>query len=185
MPALLALENPPELVALGGQPDVVPSYLERVAERAHPPTNAGWTLVGIPRAAAEARVDVIHAPAYTAPFWSPAPVVLTIHDISYERNPEWYPYRRDWLRRAFYRRSARAADHILTCSWFSASEIADMYAIGPERLTVVPLGLYFKKGMVKVELGICRGKKLHDKRESLKKKEDQRYMAREGRRDRD
>jgi len=141
VPALLALENPPELVALGGQPDAVPPHLERIAERAHPPTNAGWTLVGIPRAAADARVDLIHAPAYTAPFWSPAPVVLTIHDISYERNPEWYPYRRDWLRRAFYRRSARAADQILTCSWFSASEIADMYAIGPERLTVVPLGV--------------------------------------------
>jgi SsrA-binding protein len=53
-----------------------------------------------------------------------------------------------------------------------------------QHLTVVPLELYFKKGMVKVELGICRGKKLHDKRESLKKKEDQRYMAREGRRER-
>jgi hypothetical protein len=55
--------------------------------------------------------------------------VLTIHDISYERNPEWYPYRRDWLRRAFYRWSARAADHVLTCSGFSASEIAEMYAL--------------------------------------------------------
>ncbi len=141
MPALLALEHPPDIVALGGQPDAVPPHLERIAERAHPPTNAGWTLVGLPRAAADARVDVVHAPAYTAPFWSPAPVVLTIHDISYERNPEWYPYRRDWLRRAFYRWSARAADHILTCSWFSASEIADMYALDADRVTVVPLGV--------------------------------------------
>lgn len=49
-------------------------------------------------------------------------------------------------------------------------------------LTVVPIDLYFRRGMVKVELGVCRGKKLYDKRESLKKKADQRAMAREGRR---
>ena len=141
VPALLALDDAPEIVVLGGAPDSAPPQLEHVAERAHPPTNLGWTLVGLPRAAATARIDVLHAPAYTAPFWCPAPVVLTIHDISYERNPEWYPYRRDWLRRAFYRWSARAARHILTTSSFSASEIAEMYALDAHRVTVVPLGV--------------------------------------------
>jgi glycosyltransferase involved in cell wall biosynthesis len=141
VPALLALEDAPTIIALGGQPDAVPPALERVTERSHPPTNAGWTLVGLPRAAAEARVDVVHAPAYTAPFWSPAPVVLTVHDISYERNPEWYPYRRDFLRRSFYRWSARRAAHVLTDSWFSASEIAEMYGLPATRVTVVPLGV--------------------------------------------
>ena len=141
VPALLALEDAPEIIALGGQAEAVPPHIQRVAERWHPPTNAGWTLVGLPRVAADARIDVLHAPAYTAPFWSPVPVVLTIHDISYERNPEWYPYRRDWMRRAFYRWSARAADHVLTVSWFSASEIADMYGLPADRMTVVPLGV--------------------------------------------
>jgi glycosyltransferase involved in cell wall biosynthesis len=141
VPALLALADAPDIVVLGGPPDAAPPHLERVAERAHPPTNAGWTLVGLPRAAAGARLDVLHAPAYTAPFWSPAPVVLTIHDISYERNPAWYPYRRDWLRRAFYRLSAHAADHIMATSSFSASEIAEMYGLDAGRVTVVPLGV--------------------------------------------
>ena len=107
MPALLALGEPLELIALGGDATEVRARgMAHVGEPAHPPTNVGWTLVGLPRAARRARVDLIHAPAYTAPWWSPAPVVLTIHDVSYERHPEWYPYRRDWLRRAFYRRSA-------------------------------------------------------------------------------
>ena len=141
VPALLALEDAPDVVALGGPADAVPAQIQRVAERPHPPTNAGWTLVGLPRAAADAGVDVLHAPAYTAPFWSPVPVVLTIHDISYERNPEWYPYRRDWMRRAFYRWSARAADHVLTDSWFSASEIAEMYGLPADRMTVALLGV--------------------------------------------
>ena len=117
-----------EIVALGG---VDPSGCRRVghvAEPPHPPTNLGWTLVGLPRAA-RGRCDVVHAPAYTAPFWSPAPVVLTIHDVSYERHPEWYPYRRDWVRRAFYRRSAQVAAQILTVSMFSATEIAAAYGI--------------------------------------------------------
>ena len=48
-------------------------------------------------------------------------------------------------------------------------------------LTVVPLELYWKRGYCKVRLGICRGKKLHDKREALKKKADQRAMDRQGR----
>ena len=36
-------------------------------------------------------------------------------------------------------------------------------------LTLVPLSLYFKKQYVKVELGLCRGKKLYDKRETAAK----------------
>lgn len=36
--------------------------------------------------------------------------------------------------------------------------------------TIIALGMYLKKGMVKVKIGVCRGKKAHDKREALKKK---------------
>jgi glycosyltransferase involved in cell wall biosynthesis len=141
VPALLAAEDGPALVALGGDPASVPAGVAHIVEPPHPATNLGWTLVGLPRAAARAGVDLLHAPAYTAPFWSPAPVVLTIHDVSYERNPEWYPYRRDWLRRAFYRRSARSAAHILTDSDFSAAEIQAAYRIDRPRITVAPLGV--------------------------------------------
>ena len=140
--ALVSLGEPLEIVALGGDPSRIPPGLERVAASAHPPTNAGWTLIGLPRTAARARVQVIHAPSYTAPFWAGAPVVLTIHDISYETHPEWYPYRRDWLRRYFYRRSATAAARVLTISTFSASEIASAYRIPSARITVTPLGVH-------------------------------------------
>ncbi len=40
-----------------------------------------------------------------------------------------------------------------------------------EGYTLVPLKLYFVKGRVKVLLGVCKGKKNYDKRESLKKKD--------------
>lgn len=45
-------------------------------------------------------------------------------------------------------------------------------------LTLVPLKLYFKDNHVKLELGLCRGKKLYDKRESIKERETQRELAR-------
>ncbi len=45
-------------------------------------------------------------------------------------------------------------------------------------LTLVPLKMYLKGDWVKVSLGLGRGKKLHDKRETIKRREDQREMAR-------
>ncbi|MBI3467565.1 MAG: SsrA-binding protein SmpB [Planctomycetes bacterium] len=45
-------------------------------------------------------------------------------------------------------------------------------------LTLVPLKMYFKKGRAKVLLGICRGKKMYDKREAIKKADVQRDLAR-------
>jgi len=47
-----------------------------------------------------------------------------------------------------------------------------------KRLTIIPLKTYFKNGFVKVELGLCQGKKQYDKRESIRKKESDRAIAR-------
>ena len=44
--------------------------------------------------------------------------------------------------------------------------------------TLVPISLNFKNSIVKVELGIGKGKKLYDKREDLKKKDSQMYIQR-------
>ena len=46
-------------------------------------------------------------------------------------------------------------------------------------LTLIPLRLYFKGGRAKCELGLARGKKLHDKRASLREREAKREMAKE------
>ena len=44
--------------------------------------------------------------------------------------------------------------------------------------TVVPLRMYFKKGLVKVEIALARGKKQYDKRQDVKKREDLRDAQR-------
>lgn len=45
-------------------------------------------------------------------------------------------------------------------------------------LTLIPLSLYFKGSRVKVQLGVCKGKKLYDKREVAAKKDAQRTIER-------
>jgi len=48
-------------------------------------------------------------------------------------------------------------------------------------LTLIPLRLYFKEGRAKVELGLARGKKLHDKRAAIRERDERREMAKEAR----
>ena len=62
---------------------------------------------------------------------------------------------------------------------FHKTEIKRLYGKSKERgLALIPLKLYFRSGKVKIEIGVGRGKKLYDKRESLKVKEDRRDMER-------
>ena len=53
-----------------------------------------------------------------------------------------------------------------------------MSKIGQQGLTLIPLSLYFSGSRVKVELGLCRGKKLYDKRETAAKKDAAREIER-------
>lgn len=46
-------------------------------------------------------------------------------------------------------------------------------------LTLIPLRIYFKHNIAKIELGLARGKKSYDKREAIKKREVERQMRRE------
>lgn len=51
--------------------------------------------------------------------------------------------------------------------------------IAEKGYTLVPLQVYFREGKVKVEIGLAKGKKLYDKRESIAKKDQRREMERE------
>jgi glycosyltransferase involved in cell wall biosynthesis len=114
------------MVAVGAEGGaVLPDGVRAAPWHGSLPTNLGWSLTGLPLAARQVPYDVFHAPAYTAPLWGVGPLVVTIHDVSYARRPEWHPYRNDPVRRAFYRASARRA----------------AYDIDPARIDIVPLGV--------------------------------------------
>ena len=52
--------------------------------------------------------------------------------------------------------------------------------VNEKGLTLIPLRLYFKNGYVKVEIGLARGKRLYDKREAIKEKDEVRRLEQEG-----
>lgn len=57
-------------------------------------------------------------------------------------------------------------------------EIRRLYAlVKQDGLAIVPLSVYFKNGRAKVEIGLCKGKKLYDKREVAAKKDAQRNIS--------
>lgn len=59
------------------------------------------------------------------------------------------------------------------------SEIRKLKAkVEQKGYTLVPLKIYFKDALVKVELGLCKGKETHDKRESIKRREEDRKIER-------
>ena len=58
-------------------------------------------------------------------------------------------------------------------------EIKRLYSqVKQEGLAIVPLSIYFLKGRAKVEIGLCKGKKLYDKREVAAKKDAMRNIER-------
>ncbi len=140
--ALVAIDPEMQLLAIGASSgDALPAGVTGVPMGRSLPSNFGWSIDGLPRAIRRTGLDVFHAPAYTAPLWGAHPLVVTIHDVSYARHPEWYPYRIDPVRRWFYRRSAQAADLVITDSESSRREIEAAYGIAPERIRVIPLGV--------------------------------------------
>lgn len=59
-------------------------------------------------------------------------------------------------------------------------EIMRLYGTTKQQgLTLIPLSVYFKKGRAKVQVGLCKGKKLYDKRDVAAKKEADRRIERE------
>ncbi len=48
--------------------------------------------------------------------------------------------------------------------------------------TIIPLRMYFKGNLIKMEIGLCKGKKLYDKREDMAKRDSERELARINRR---
>ena len=58
-------------------------------------------------------------------------------------------------------------------------EINRLYGtVKQDGLSLIPLSVYFSKGKAKMKIGLCKGKKLYDKREVAAKKEAARYIER-------
>jgi alpha-1,3-rhamnosyl/mannosyltransferase len=102
---------------------------------------ATWEQYSLPRAAASLGVDVLHAPATTAPWWQPVPTVVTVHDTipwQSQQDPHWRPgvYRDRVLPAAYHRASA-----IITVSDTSRRDILARWPALKPKLHVVSPGV--------------------------------------------
>lgn len=102
-------------------------------------------LTGLPfgamQRACAGQVDLVHATDHYIPRLRGIPVVATLMDAIPLAHPEWITYRFRRAKNEAWRRSAHWAQHIITISEHSRSEIAHWFRIPEKRISVIPLGV--------------------------------------------
>jgi len=83
-------------------------------------------------------VDVLHV-QFTAPPFSPCPVVVSIHDLSFEHLPQTFKWRSRKQLRITVRRSAREAAHVIALSEFVRRDLIETYDLSPRKVSAIPL----------------------------------------------
>jgi glycosyltransferase involved in cell wall biosynthesis len=113
----------------------------------------------------QSRADLSYSPYFVAPLLSPCPVVITIHDLIFDRYPEYMPWA--WLRpyyRLLMKLSIRRAQRIISVSQATAHDLSHYYKIPPGRVTVSLEGVEPSFGTVPHEDRL-RATRLHYKLE--------------------
>lgn len=83
-------------------------------------------------------VDVLHV-QFTAPPFSPCPVVVSLHDLSFEHLPQTFKRRSRMQLRMTVRRSARSAAQVIALSDYAREDIIATYNLPAEKVSVIPL----------------------------------------------
>lgn len=83
-------------------------------------------------------VDVLHV-QFTAPPFSPCPVVVSIHDLSFEHLPQTFKWRSRNQLRITVRRTARQAAQVIALSEYARNDIVNTYKVSPDKISVIPL----------------------------------------------
>jgi glycosyltransferase involved in cell wall biosynthesis len=129
------------------EPDVRGSFgssLDVVAVPVSARSPGQWAvgeLALLPRAAARARVDVLHSLANFGPASGRFARVLTIHDLQYRAVPELLTRSRRAGTAALIGLAARRAQRIISVSAFTAGELVGQLSLPPERIEVIPNGV--------------------------------------------
>jgi len=83
-------------------------------------------------------VDVLHV-QFTAPPFCPCPVVVSVHDLSFEHLPNTFNRRSRTQLRLTVRRSVRRAAHVLTLSEHTRKDVIDTYGVAADRVETIPI----------------------------------------------
>lgn len=83
-------------------------------------------------------VDVLHV-QFTSPPFAPCPVVVSVHDLSFEHLPQTFTWRSRKQLRLTVRRSARSAAQVIALSDYGRQDIIEKYRLDPAMVTAIPL----------------------------------------------
>ena len=132
------LESGLRIVALTRRPDLVPDGIEpyRLDARLQEVRMA----VAVPRALRRIQPDLVHFQYVLPPFFR-GTAVVTVHDLSYEREPDLMPRKDRFMFRTLVPRAARRARRVLTVSQRTRRDLEQLYGIPAEKIVVTPNGV--------------------------------------------
>jgi glycosyltransferase involved in cell wall biosynthesis len=135
--AFAELDRESEFLAYLSEPGAeqwIPRRFQVRQVAANPWRRLGWDLGRLLR---HDKPDLVHV-QYTAPLLGQAPIVVTVHDVSFLEHPEYFT----WSRRAQLRhtvaQTVRHAARVLTVSEFSRDAILRSYDVAPHKVRVIP-----------------------------------------------
>jgi glycosyltransferase involved in cell wall biosynthesis len=126
------------IAAVTRRPDLVPEGVEPVALATRPQELR--MALALPRALRRLGADLVHT-QYALPLRPPCPVVVTIHDLSFEREPALMGRKDRLVFRRVVPRAARGAARVLTVSERSKRDLAELYGVTGERVVVTSNGV--------------------------------------------
>ncbi|MBM2822180.1 MAG: hypothetical protein HW413_926 [Thermoleophilia bacterium] len=134
----LAAEAGIRLVAITRRPDLVPAGVEPLELPARSQElRMAWSL---PRALRRLGADLCHT-QYAVPLRALCPCVVTVHDLSFERDPELMSRKDRLVFRRIVPASVRKAKRVLTVSERTKADLVELYGAPPEKIVVTPNGV--------------------------------------------
>ena len=133
---LRALPRDLDVAAVTRRPDLVPDGVRAIElDASVQELRMLWTLPRLLRTLRPALAHFVHA----LPPGLPCPAVLTVQDLSFERDPTVMGSRERLIFKTVVPRSARRAAHVLAISERTRDDLVELYGIPPEKITVTPL----------------------------------------------
>jgi glycosyltransferase involved in cell wall biosynthesis len=126
------------LIAITRRPDLVPTGIESFELSARSQElRMSWSL---PRALRRLRAALCHT-QHALPLRAPCPCVVTVHDLSFERDPRLMSWKDRMIFRAVVPRAVRRAARVLTVSERTKADLVELYGVPAARIVVAPNGV--------------------------------------------
>jgi len=101
--------------------------------------NLTWLHFRLPFEIAKDKIDLFHGPYSALPFLQPCPMVMTIHDLTYEIHPEWFSLRSRISFQAHSRWAVKTAKRIIAVSECTKKDIIKYYKVEEKNIEIIYL----------------------------------------------